>query len=295
MENIKTQNLTKTHRKPPEYHENDAEKFRAISITGTQCELMCDHCEGELLKSMDEGPSKEAILEWGRRVADAGGRGILMSGGSDDTGRVPFTEQHFEAMSELKEMGLDVIVHTGLLKDGEAERLAEAGVDMALFDMIGSDRTIAQLYHLDRTVEDYVDTLQALKGAGLEMGPHVVIGHHYGEIDGEYHALRELVEAEPEAIVFVVLNPMFDTPMEDAEPPDPEDVARIVAMGRVLAPETRITLGCAKPAGEYCREVERLAFDAGANVISYPLDETVDYVEENGFDHEFRDACCCLL
>ena len=38
-------------------------KYPAVSITGSRCDLMCDHCQGKLLESMIPAPGPEALFE----------------------------------------------------------------------------------------------------------------------------------------------------------------------------------------------------------------------------------------
>lgn len=276
-------------------HQNDTKTFQAASITGEKCSLMCDHCKGELLKSMKAVPAGRDLEELGRKMKSAGGRGLLVSGGADIHGRVPFSDGHLEAIKRIKDMGLKVIIHTGILDRYTAEKIKESGVDLVLLDMIGSRETIRDVYHLKYDVVDYVNALGIIKETKLKMAPHIIIGHHFGRIQGEYRALLELLRQRPEVLVFVVINPIIGTPMEKIQIPQMDDIARLISMTRIMAPETKITLGCGKPPGESRKDIEKTAFLSGVNVIAYPLDETVGFIRNKGFGFYFDDVCCCLF
>lgn len=272
---------------------NSCDSFVDVSVTGDDCALDCDHCGGVLLESMEHVSSPEDLRRLGEELAEKGADGLLVSGGADESGRVPLT-RFLPAIRDVKDLGLDVIAHTGLVTERDAEGLAEAGVDQVLMDVIGDRGTIEQVYHLDREPRDYRDSLQRLKDAGLTTAPHVVAGLHGGEVRGEYEALRMMTETESDIVVIVALSPLPGTRFSDAEPPGPEEVARLVAAARILNPEKRVTLGCARPAATKT-ELDRLAVDAGVSTISYPSDSALDRARERGLDVDFSELCCTLV
>ncbi|MHA2086550.1 MAG: hypothetical protein ACXABD_22645, partial [Candidatus Thorarchaeota archaeon] len=59
------------------------------SVTGMACSLMCDHCEGRLLKGMEPALDPETLLQKCTEAKEKGGEGVLISGGSDARGHVP--------------------------------------------------------------------------------------------------------------------------------------------------------------------------------------------------------------
>lgn len=269
-------------------------RFAAISLTGEACALRCAHCHGQLLKPMHAAPTPQRLRDVAHRLLEKGCRGVLLSGGADQQGRVPL-RQHMEAIDHVKALGLQVIVHTGLVDRDTAQALAAAGVDQVLLDVIGDRETIRKVYHLDRDPADYAASLSVLKEAGLAIAPHLVIGLHFGRIRGEFKALEMITEAEPEAIVLVVLNPLPGTPMADARPPEPAIVGRLAATARVLNPRKRISLGCARPAGPTKVEMERLAIAGGINTLAYPSEGAIDYARSRSLSVAWKETCCSLL
>ena len=196
------------------------------------------------------------------------------------------------ALKELREMGLQVVVHPGLLDAETAVVLAAAKVSGAALDLIGDAATIREVYHLDRSPEDYRHSLRTARQAGLPVMPHIVAGLHYGELRGEYAAI-DMVAAEGAAcLIFVVLHPLPGTKMQAVKPPEPEEIGRLFRTARQTLPELPLMLGCARPTGPYARTVERLAVDAGFKGIAYPAPETVDYVQSLGYQAVYRECCC---
>lgn len=272
---------------------NAPHEFVSVSVTGKSCSLMCEHCRAKLLESMLAVSSPEELVSLGRDILEKKGKGILISGGADSRGRVPL-DGYYHAMRKLREMGLRVIVHSGLVGKEDAKKLKEAGVEQVLVDIIGDQSTVEQVYHLDKKPVEYLSTLLNLKNAGLEIAPHIVVGLHFGEIRGEYRALEIISSVAPEAVVFVVLTPREGTPMQGIKTPEPEEVARLIAIGRILNPSARITLGCAKPPQN--KEIlEKLAIKAGVNAIAYPSDASVEFARKLGLEIKFSSLCCTLV
>lgn len=62
----------------------------AVSVTGSYCHLMCKHCGGVILKNMSAARTPPALKELARRIAEKGGRSILISGGRTKKGWSPY-------------------------------------------------------------------------------------------------------------------------------------------------------------------------------------------------------------
>ena len=133
----------------------------------------------------------ETLFQVIDRLRSKGALGVLVSGGADKNGEVPL-DRFIAPIKAIKAKapGFKVICHTGLIRKETAVELKKAGVDQILIDVIGDDDTIREVYHLNKRVEDYEETLRMLKEMGHRLAPHIIIGHHYGEIRGEWKALE---------------------------------------------------------------------------------------------------------
>ncbi len=276
------------------YYSNHANSFVNMSVTGKTCACRCDHCKGRLLETMVAVLSPREMRNVVDRLLNIGGKGILVSGGADAEGEVPLLP-YIEVMKYAKNMGLKVLVHGGLIQPDTAAGLKEAGVDQVLLDVIGDENTIKRVYHLDRTPDDYLQSMVYCREAGLELAPHVVIGLHYGQIRGEKLALEMIREVAPETVVLVILTPSAGTAMAELMPPPIDKVAEIIAAARIMNPYTTLTLGCARPPGLYKRRVEIEAVDCGVNGIAYPDEVTVCYAANRGLEARFSEECCSLI
>ncbi len=269
-------------------------KFVDISVTGRQCELMCDHCASKILWHMIPATSPDELLRVCRELKNKGVEGILISGGSDRNGYVPLWD-FFETMKAVKEeLGMLVTCHVGLVDEAYVKGLSDAGVDAVLLDIIGDNETISQVYKLPhRSVEDYERSLYLLKSAGLKIVPHIIIGLHYGRIKGEYRALEMIARHDPDTLVLVVVMPYYGkAKFQLLPPPETEDSLKVVLQARLEMPKVPIMIGCARPAGE-----ERIKFDmysvlAGVNGIAFPAEGVVTFAESLGLNPVISPSCC---
>ncbi len=270
------------------------DRFAAISITGAHCALHCEHCKGKLLESMIPANDPETFSQTVERLRSLGALGILVSGGANRNGEVPL-EKFVHRLKEIKEKdpSFKIIVHTGLIKRDVALGLKEAGVDQILIDVIGDDDTIREVYHLDKRVEDYEETLHMLKEMGHRLAPHIIIGHHLGQIRGEWKALEIVSRIGVETIVLVIVKPLVSK--NSFEIPSPEVTSKIMAIARILNPNTPIRMGCIRPAHPSKAEMEKGAIHSGVNTIAYPLQGTIDYAKEIGLETRFIEMCCSLV
>jgi lipoyl synthase len=272
------------------------ERFAALSVTGKACALQCSHCRGKLLESMTPAESPERLREIVEHLQARGALGVLISGGADRHGEVPLAE-FIPSIRTVKDRnpGFKVIVHTGLIRKEMAKGLKEAGVDQVLLDVIGDEETIRKVYHLNKRVEDYEETLWMLKEVGLRVAPHIIIGHHFGEIRGEWNALEIVTRVGVETIVLVVIKPLEGNRTDQIKIPKPEDTSRISAVARILNPAILIRMGCIRPAHPWKAEMEKGAIDSGVNTIAYPLHGTIEYAGEIGLATRFVETCCSLV
>jgi lipoyl synthase len=269
-------------------------RFGAVSITGNNCDLQCEHCKGRLLKPMSHAVTASALLELGLRADRRGDRGLLITGGCDKNGRLPWRD-FLPAIESLKsQTNLKIIVHAGQLNLEHARALVESGVDQALVDLLGDDRTARDIYHLPDGLASVRQTLEALSSVGLYTVPHIIFGVFHGEKRGEKEALQLLAHYPFEKYVVVVLTPARGTPMENVAPPSPELAALFIAEARISFPKMKASLGCARPRGKYGRKLAALAVKAGVNALALPTDEIVAEMIKKGLDVIFCDTCCSM-
>ncbi len=269
--------------------------FVPISVTGTACSLMCDHCEARILKTMLNAETPGELKDLLVRLAAGGCAGVLITGGSDAGGRVPL--EPFEDVMKMagEDLGLRIAVHTGLVSRRAARSLKRAGVAVAMTDIVGSTETMRRVCHLPVQPGAYLESLRNLIDAGVPVSPHVVIGLDYGRIRGETRAIDMIASAPLKSAVLVVLRPARGTPMENVEPPDLDSVREVFAYARSRLAGTPLLLGCARPPGPYGKELEKTAVHLGFDGIAYPSDGLISYASKSGYSTIIRSDCCSMI
>jgi len=269
--------------------------FPSISITGSSCSLKCKHCNGKVLNTMVPVSTPDELFEVCRKLKKNGAVGCLISGGCLPDGSVPIDE-YINAITKVKkELGLIIVIHTGIIDTATAKSLKKAGVDTALIDIIGSDQTIREVYQLEVSVEDYDKSLKALHKSGIPVVPHLLVGLHYGKLKGELQALKMISNYSPSAIIMIAFMPIHGTPMEKVKPPDPEDIAKVLLTAKLMMPKVSIALGCMRPKGKHRTMTDTLAVKAGVDAIAFPDEKAIQLAESLGLEISFSPICCSQI
>jgi lipoyl synthase len=279
---------TNTYNSPPN-------SFPTFSVTAAGCALDCKHCGGKVLQTMQPTNTPERLLAAATSLKKNDGLGCLVSGGCLPDGSVPLAP-FTPTLKKIKgKLGLTVFVHTGIIDHATALELKEAGVDAALIDVIGSDETVKEVCKLNISTQDYLKSLKALNEAGLSFVPHIVVGLHFGELKGEFQALRMVSSVKPSALVIIAFMPIRGTEMANIEPPQPTDIAKVTAMARLMFPQTPLALGCMRPKGKHRALTDVLALKAGVDAIVFPSQEAIRYAQTQDYAISFSPYCCAQI
>jgi uncharacterized radical SAM superfamily protein len=257
--------------------------FPAFSVTAGACALDCDHCQAKILEPMIPA-TDPGMLDAKVRglVAEQNLQGFLLSGGSNRRNEIRY-QRFYPVVEKLKHdfPHLRIAIHTALTDLVGAKAMESAGVDTAMMDVIGAQETIRDVYHLDRTVADFEQTLEALCSTSMDVTPHIVIGLHYGELLGEQTALDIIARHSVSALVLVVVMPFYARP-GTFQTPSTQDVGRIFLQARATLPDKQVLLGCARPPGMHKRVTDAYAVMAGLDGIAFPADGAVAVAENIG-------------
>ena len=258
---------------------------RAVSLTGASCALQCAHCGGHYLRTMipiQTLAPQDARLE--------GATSLLISGGCDRTGRVPFSS-HLAKLRAVRP-GRRFNWHLGLVQEDDLPSL-QGLVDVVSFDLVGDERTLRDVYGVDTGLEAYHRTFRLLRRR-FPVIPHITVGLYGGAISGERAAIRWLQEERAEAVVFLVFIPTPGTRYARCLPPPPEEVAQLLAEARIALPDAILILGCMRPGGAYRRRLDPLAIRAGVNRIVKPEPSALEQARELGLQLDRRRECCAF-
>ena len=269
--------------------------FPAFSITAGACALMCDHCEANILDPMIPATSPEMLEEKVRDLVLLQNlQGFLLSGGSNRRNEIAY-ERFYPVIEKLKTEfpHLRIAIHSALLDEARAKRMETAGVDTAMMDVIGAQETIRDVYHLDRSVDDFEATLASLCSTSMEVVPHIVIGLHYGRTMGEANALDICARHGIHALVLVVVMPFY-AKTGTFSAPATRDVGEIFLEARQRLANKQVLLGCARPPGMARRVIDSYAVMAGLDGIAFPADGMVALADVIGRPYHQEHACCSI-
>ena len=144
----------------PGFHQKNPRAFLPISLTGSGCALDCDHCDKKVLEPMIPLDNQNGLFAMCESLVKSGTESVLISGGSMKNGQVPFLK-HIEEIKRVKEeLGMKVMIHTGLVDEEMVKGLKYAGIDGVALDIIGAQETIEQVYHMKCTVDNFDHSLK---------------------------------------------------------------------------------------------------------------------------------------
>ncbi|MHB8409922.1 MAG: radical SAM protein [Acidiferrobacterales bacterium] len=267
----------------------------AVSITGGDCKLQCDHCKAKILEPMIAARTPEALWRVvGDIVADGAG-GMLLTGGSNHRNEVEYGP-FYPTIRRIKDShpGFRIALHTALVDAAGARAMADAGIDVAMMDVIGSQDTITQVYHLRRRVDDFERTLEVLVASGMKVVPHIVIGLHFGRLLGEWNALEIIARHKPDAVVLVVVMPFYAPAHRPFVTPDAAEVGSFFMQARAALPDIPLLLGCARPSGQARTLIDTYAVMAGMNGMAHPSDGMVELAARLERRVRITPACCSI-
>lgn len=263
-------------------------KYPAVSITGRVCKLGCLHCKGELLQEMIPCRTPQELLKILEKLEKQGMQGVLITGGCDRDGRLPWN-RFLPAVKEFNG-SLFLSAHAGLNVDKKiAIEMRETGISQVLVDVVGDEETLREVYKI-KNPEVVKKSLYNLFNYGPEVIPHVIIGINKGRIKGEYKALDILSKYGPRLVILVVvmpLNPLFP-------PPPVNEVIDVFKKARSIF--KKIGLGCARPRGIYRYILEEQLIEKGlVDRIAIWSDRAIEKAKKMGYKIKYHYTCCSVL
>jgi biotin synthase len=183
--------------------------------------------------------------------------------------RSPPSGKQFESVLEsirgVKSLGLEVCATLGMVNENQAEALRNAGLDVYNHNVDTSADHYKNIIST-RTFEDRVNTLKAVRKSGMQVCSGGILG--LGETDSDRISMLAFLaslEPQPESVPINLLVAVAGTPLENQPAVDSFDLARAVAVARILLPKSRIRLSAGRM--NLNREAQALCFTAGANSI----------------------------
>jgi biotin synthase len=179
----------------------------------------------------------------------------------------PAFDRVLDMVRGVKGLGLEACVTLGMLNEGQAAKLKEAGLDAYNHNLDTSRENYKSIIST-RTYDDRLKTLKNVRNAGITVCSGGIIG--MGEsIDDRCSMLLELAQLEPhpESVPVNALVRVEGTPLAALPPIDPLELVRMVATARITMPRSKVRLSAGRT--DLAREAQLLCLYAGANSIFY--------------------------
>ena len=249
---------------------NAVQTSTLLSIKTGACPEDCAYCPQSIrfetgVETHELMPLDE-VRDAARRAKEAGATRFCM-GASYRGPKDSQLEPILRMIEEVKALGLETCATLGLLRPGQAERLAAAGLDYYNHNLDSSPEFYGKII-TTRTYADRLDTLERVRAAGVKVccGGIVGMGETRADRAGLLHTLATL-NPHPESVPINELVPVPGTPLAAAGPLDPFDFVRSIAVARVTMPRSHVRLSAGR--SEFTDELQALCFFAGANSIFY--------------------------
>lgn len=241
-----------------------------LSIKTGGCPEDCGYCPQAA--RYDTSVKSQALMELddvlaAASVAKAAGATRFCMGAAWRGPKQRDLESVLTMVREVKALGLETCATLGMLKDGQAEQLKDAGLDYYNHNL----DTAPEFYDEIITTRDYqdrLDTLERVRNADLNVccGGIVGMGESLTQRAGLVAQLANL-DPYPESVPINLLVKVEGTPLADTQALDPLDFVRTIAVARITMPMARVRLSAGRQ--QMSEAVQALCFLAGANSIFY--------------------------
>jgi biotin synthase len=172
-----------------------------------------------------------------------------------------------DMVREVKKLGLETCCTLGMLREGQAELLREAGLDYYNHNLDTAPEFYGEVIRT-RHYQDRLDTLERVRSAGIHVccGGIVGMGESREERAGLVAQLAAL-DPQPESVPVNQLVPVEGTPLAGTEALPWAEFVRTIAVARILMPRSFVRLSAGRT--QMHEAVQALCFLAGANSIFY--------------------------
>jgi len=249
---------------------NAIQRSTLLSVKTGGCSEDCGYCSQSARNKAELEREKllpvEEVVAAAKAAKDKGASRFCMGAawrGPKDKDLEPVLEM----IREVKALGLQTCVTLGMLKDGQAEKLADAGLDYYNHNLDTAAEFYGQIVST-HTQQDRIDTIGEVRKAGINVCSGGIIGM------GESRRNRAALIAQlanlnpaPESVPINNLVAIPGTPLANVKGVDNFEFVRTIAAARITMPTSFVRLSAGREA--MSDEVQALCFLAGANSMFY--------------------------
>ena len=249
---------------------NEVQRSALISIKTGGCPEDCSYCSQSARYHTDT--EREALMRVEEVVsaakeAKAKGATRFCMGAAWRGPKEKDLDVVTQMIRGVKALGMEACVTLGMLKDGQAETLKEAGLDYYNHN-VDTDADFYPEVITSHTHADRMDTITKVRQAGIKVCSGGILGL------GETRRNRAAMIAQlanmnppPDSVPINNLVAIPGTPLAKKENIDNFEFVRTIAAARITMPKSVVRLSAGREVMSH--EMQALCFMAGANSVFY--------------------------
>ncbi|MBF0785186.1 biotin synthase BioB [Muribacter muris] len=241
-----------------------------LSIKTGGCPEDCEYCPQSA--RYDTGLERQTMLDVAEivekaKIAKARGASRFCMGAAWRGPKPKDIETVSTIIREVKALGLETCGTFGMLEEGMAEDLKQAGLDYYNHNLDTAPERYNRIIHT-RSHDDRMDTLGKVRNAGLKVCCGGIVGMNETRPErASLIASLANLDPQPESVPINQLVKVEGTPLAEADDLDWTEFVRTIAVARITMPKSYVRLSAGR--GEMPEAMQALCFMAGANSIFY--------------------------
>lgn len=239
-----------------------------LSIKTGGCSEDCGYCPQSArhhagVEDTDIMPLDEVLAA--ARAAQENGASRFCMGAAWRGPKQRDLEPVLKMIEGVKALGMETCATLGMLKEGQAEQLRQAGLDYYNHNLDTDPEFYGEVIST-RTYQDRLETLDRVRDAGIHVccGGIVGMGESCNQRAGLIAQLANL-NPPPESVPINLLTQVEGTPLQGIGALDPIEFVRTVAVARITMPQSRVRLSAGRQS--MSESMQALCFIAGANSV----------------------------
>lgn len=252
------------------FNPNEVQISTLCSVKTGACPEDCAYCPQSA--RYDTGLEREKLMAVEKvleeaKAAKAGGATRFCMGAAWRSPKAKDMPYVLDMVKEVKALGMETCMTLGMLSEGQAQELSNAGLDYYNHNLDTSPEYYGDII-TTRTYEDRLNTLGNVRGAGMKVCSGGIVGMGEGQKD-RVGLLLQLANmpAQPESVPINMLVKVAGTPLDEVDDLDPFEFIRTIAVARILMAKSHVRLSAGRE--EMNEQMQAMAFFAGANSIFY--------------------------
>ena len=249
---------------------NAVQRSTLLSIKTGGCSEDCGYCSQA--KRYQTGVEAEQLMPVSEvvekaKLAKQNGASRFCTGAAWRGPKDRDLEPVLEMVREVKALGLETCVTLGMLREGQAAKLKDAGLDYYNHNIDTAPEFYGKVIGT-HSQADRFDTIDKVRDAGINVCSGGIVG--MGESRrGRAALIAQLANMSPapESVPINNLVAVPGTPLADTPAIDPFEFVRTIAAARITMPKSYVRLSAGRR--ELGDGIQALCFMAGANSIFY--------------------------